>query len=82
MNKRIDNISILIQTMLSFFIILFGFLALYIDQFLIGTQALLSINMMLIAYNSYKQTHNKFFSTCYIIMGIICLGICGLLMVR
>ena len=82
MNKKIENITILIQTLLSFFIILFGFLALYIDQFLIGTQMLLCVNMFLIAYNNQKQTRNKFFTISYIIMGIMCLVIVILLKVR
>ena len=82
MKKNIKYITILIQTILSFFIILFGFFALYEDPFLIGMELLLTVNMFIIAYNNHKQTYNSFFTIAYIVMGLMCLFIAILLVVR
>jgi hypothetical protein len=73
MNKRVDNLGLLVQTVLLVSLIYAFILTLFMSEFKVLLNIVLALTLFIMAYNNqtiYKKTG---MTICYSIGGIICL---------
>ena len=62
---------LLAQVTLSFGAIFFALLTLYSKEFLLGTQTVLALLLLLMAYNNHMIYKRKFLTYIYLIVGVV-----------
>ncbi len=73
LNKNIKNISLFLQVVLVMFVGITAIMSIFINEFLTVVEILLSVTLLIMAYNNYKIYRQKGLTCLYAIIGTVLL---------
>lgn len=72
--KKVDNsLGLLAQCVIAVFLIMFGVMTLFEKSFMIVTEALIILMMLILTYNNYKTFKRKYVYILYISVALLLL---------
>lgn len=72
-NKKSNDVGLLIQVILLFFVLVFAIIAFFHSVFLVIAEILLALLLFVTAYNNHKVFKRKGITYVYLITGVIVL---------
>jgi hypothetical protein len=73
MNKRIDQVGILLQVVLIICVLYLLIMSIFINEFMVVLQAVCGLTLLCMAYNNQITYKRKLMTFIYGIVGIFCL---------
>ena len=71
MNKRIDDLGLFLQIVLTAAVIISFITSLFIGPLLVVTYALMALILFVLCYNNYVIYKRKYLTTLYFVFGIV-----------